>query len=334
MPLNNFDFVRLIAAITVIIGHSIFVLDLDETEIIGYSLGVRAIHGSAVNVFFTLSGYLICKSYVRNPDIRRFLKNRCLRIFPGLIFSVLITYILICPLFTSLAIGDYFLINKSYLLNAFLYFNEFKMHHVFDQANDVNYVNRSLWTLKHEFSLYLVVLLLGLTRVLNTIMFPIIYTIYSLLNVYLIVSHQHQEYYNFIQAFLTGMLFFWLEQRLHFNIKKIFFGLILVYITSRLCIPSSMFRIHLLEFLLPLLALTFSLQNYKYINQASKFGDFSYGIYLYGYPVQQALSILLKNTSIVDHLYIFSGISILISFLFAFISWHLVEKVFLRWKMP
>jgi peptidoglycan/LPS O-acetylase OafA/YrhL len=53
---------------------------------------------------------------------------------------------------------------------------------------------------------------------------------------------------------------------------------------------------------------------------------------LFGYPIQQALYVTLSNTAIVKHLYVFSGLSILVTFCFAFISWYLVEKRFLRWK--
>jgi peptidoglycan/LPS O-acetylase OafA/YrhL len=333
LPQNNFDFVRLMAALFVIIGHSVFILGLNETEYFGQILGLHAIHGSAVHIFFTLSGYLIAKSYIKNPSIKHFLRNRCLRIFPALIFSTFITFFMICPFFSSVSYGGYFMSgNSKYLLNIFLFFDHYTMVHVFDSANDVNYVNRSLWTLKYEFSLYILVLILGVFGLLKSIIFPFLFALLTVIMFYKLSIKDCPEYFKFLYVFSMGIMFYWLEQRIHLNTKKVFICLCCIYILGRIILPPSELRFNLLELILPLITLCFSLQNFKYIHKTARFGDFSYGIYLFGYPIQQALYVTLSNTAIVKHLYVFSGLSILVTFCFAFISWHLVEKRFLRWK--
>lgn len=321
------------AAVFVIIGHSVFILGLNETEYFGRILGLRAIHGSAVQIFFALSGYLIAKSYVKNPNIKDFLKNRCLRIFPALVFSTLVTFFLICPFFSTMSYGDYLVSeNSKYLLNVFLFFDQYTMSHVFDLANDANYVNRSLWTLKYEFSMYILVLVLGIFRLLKSVAFPVLFGILTIFTIYRLAISDYPEYLNFGYVFCMGIFFYWLEQRVRFSSKKVLIFLCCGYVIGRIALPASEWRFNLLELTLPMITLCFSLQNYKYINRAARFGDFSYGIYLFGYPVQQALSILLAGTPIVKHLYVFSGISIFVTFCFACVSWHLVEKRFLKLK--
>jgi peptidoglycan/LPS O-acetylase OafA/YrhL len=55
-------------------------------------------------------------------------------------------------------------------------------------------------------------------------------------------------------------------------------------------------------------------------------GDYSYEIYLYGYPVQQAVFALFPVKSIPIQIIL----SLLVILMFAMLSWHAVEKPILR----
>ena len=61
----------------------------------------------------------------------------------------------------------------------------------------------------------------------------------------------------------------------------------------------------------------------------AKYGDFSYGVYLYGWPVQALVFYFFKDYI---HPYSFFFIALPIAVLMAFLSWHLVEKRLLKLK--
>lgn len=110
----------------------------------------------AVKVFFVISGYLISESWVRDPNVVRYLLRRSLRIFPALIILCLVTVILVVPTLTALPVSAYFAQSDtwSYFWNVGLLPN-YSLPGVF--ANNVypNAVNGSLWTLPVEFLMHL-----------------------------------------------------------------------------------------------------------------------------------------------------------------------------------
>lgn len=58
-------------------------------------------------------------------------------------------------------------------------------------------------------------------------------------------------------------------------------------------------------------------------------GDWSYGAYLYGFPVQQVLShYRLQEASFAGYVVV----ATVVTFGLAALSWHWVEKQALRWK--
>ncbi|WP_458631458.1 acyltransferase family protein [Paenibacillus sp. CMAA1364] len=65
-------------------------------------------------------------------------------------------------------------------------------------------------------------------------------------------------------------------------------------------------------------------------SKVSKYGDFSYGVYIYAFPIQQIVQWKLNNQSspIINFM-----ISTPIILIFAFLSWHLVEKQALKFKV-
>jgi peptidoglycan/LPS O-acetylase OafA/YrhL len=60
-----------------------------------------------------------------------------------------------------------------------------------------------------------------------------------------------------------------------------------------------------------------------------KKGDYSYGIYLYGFPIQQAL---VAEFHWIREWYILFPISGILALIFAVISWHFIERPFLQLK--
>jgi peptidoglycan/LPS O-acetylase OafA/YrhL len=80
--LNNFDLIRLLAALQVVTIHSI--VSLHWTGLLVGIVNSSLDRFPGVPIFFLISGCLVSKSYERSSSLREYYRNRCLRIFPGL----------------------------------------------------------------------------------------------------------------------------------------------------------------------------------------------------------------------------------------------------------
>jgi peptidoglycan/LPS O-acetylase OafA/YrhL len=85
---NSYDFVRFCAASAVLFSHHFALAGFPEPSVPGYGEDFGKL---AVEVFFCLSGFLICRSLQKSTDWAQFLSARCLRIFPNLTFSLVAT---------------------------------------------------------------------------------------------------------------------------------------------------------------------------------------------------------------------------------------------------
>jgi len=93
---NNFDLLRLLAALQVAAVHSIGILQ--PTGRFARLLGAGLDRFPGVPIFFVISGVLISKSYEHSDSLRDYLRNRCLRIFPGLWVCLVVSVAVILAL--------------------------------------------------------------------------------------------------------------------------------------------------------------------------------------------------------------------------------------------
>lgn len=161
---NSFDLLRLLAAVAVIYHH-VFAIRRDEIPHLGYvdfgELGV--------GIFFVISGYLVTSSWQRAPHLRAFFLKRALRIFPGLIVSLILT-VLVLSAFSNLSYPAYFLSLDTTLYvirNSLLYPVTYELPGVFSSNALPAVVNGSLWTLRLEFTFYLGIAALGVLKALR-----------------------------------------------------------------------------------------------------------------------------------------------------------------------
>src|SRR5439155_23209736 len=105
---NNFDLLRLLAALSVIFSHAFLLAENSQDhDPLMLLTGGQAILGLAgVFVFFTISGYLITQSFETTASPVVFLAKRALRIFPGLILCLVVCAFVIGPLVTKLPLAD------------------------------------------------------------------------------------------------------------------------------------------------------------------------------------------------------------------------------------
>lgn len=328
---NNFDFIRLLAAIAVIFSHS-FPLTLetngDENEfepLFQLSQGQSSIGDLSVFVFFIISGFLITQSFDRSKDIMKYTVARILRIFPALIVVVFMTVLILGPLVTSESINNYFTSTETYeyFKTAFIYVgNAMTLPGVFIDNTFPGTINGSLWSLKFEFLFYMIVAVLGIMKFLNK---PIVSIIYILTLALLILNFPIGERYILTFSFFSaGMLLYIFRNSIPLN-GYFAFASFIVLITSLFTGGFIVLFAIFGSYLIIYIALTPKV-NLSFI---SKYGDFSYGLYIYAFPIQQAIVHFSDGqiTPITNFV-----IALPVTFIFAYLSWHLIEKNALKLK--
>lgn len=332
---NNFDAVRLLAAATVIFGHAHPLTQTPDPALLGNS--VQAL---AVKIFFVISGYLICTSWSLDSHPLRYLKKRALRIFPALFVICVLTVFVAGPLTTSLPISQYFSYHHtfSYFRNVVLY-PIYDLPGVFaDNAYPIA-VNGSLWSLPIEFAMYLALpLIMLLSKALRTKSIVVIVTIFfCVINMKFVridPPTAHPVFYgsDLISAldvapyFMIGAMIkaCRLEQLLD-PVMALFLAFLVALIPPSSAVVSEL----ALFVLLPYCTLSLAMSNQRVLSRAGRFGDFSYGLYLYGFLVQQSVNHFTHNTlSALQN----ALISLPIALVLAALSWHYIEKPMLALK--
>lgn len=325
---NSFDALRLLAAVAVVVGHA-YVLTgaLGQTPDV---LGL-AIHGLGVAVFFVISGFLVTDSWLRNPDPLVYFSARALRILPGLAFVVVATILVIGPVFTTVGLGSYFTSPLTWLYSANLIplVPQYELPGVFANLPFPDAVNGSLWTLRAEIFCYIVVAALGLLpRVLRL---PLL-AVFGLASAVIALSHITIAGSSLSAAATTWAFFAaaavirlissrWRIIRLEIAAVVLVVWVVLVTLTS---IDS-----YVLAWLaLPYVLLAIGQLSIPGVRRAARFGDMSYGVYLWAFPVQQGMLALGVRIPIGADILVVT----VISAGFALISWHLVESPSLRLK--
>lgn len=325
---NNLTFLRLFAAALVLYGHAFVFLGQPEPLFIGFhSLGPLGVW-----IFFAISGYLISQSWERDPDFFRFLIRRALRIFPALIVCTLVTIFIFGPALTTLTTTEYFKnpATWGYLHNIALH-TTFYLPGVFEHNRVPNAVNGSLWSLPAEFSMYMALAFLGILRwrrwgwLLLTIALAALNLLWLPKATEMLVIYRT----DMRQLVICG-IFFWVGasyQRYHverwFTLTNAVLALIIWLSLTRW--PTA-FVIGG-WFLLPFAVLSFGLARGSVLGKLNNF-DYSYGIYIYAFPVQQTLALFWPNMDVWLHVFLAFSISLAL----AAASWHWVEQKALSFK--
>lgn len=328
---NNLDALRLLGAGLVMLGHG-FVLTGREDQVPGL-LGFEYIQTAGVAIFFSISGYLVCGSWDRSRDLRTYLGARALRIFPGLWGVVLVSAFVIGPIVTTVGLSAYFSDPTvwEYLRNLWLVIR-FNLPGVFDQVPYVGTMNGSLWTLPVEFTCYLAVplvffrnrqlriglLVLLLGAALWMSQFPVASTILGM------PLGPSAEMWAFFVA--AALLRTWHRQSPGLFRADAASLMLLAAVSVSAAAPELMPWISWL--FIPYVTLTVGLACTPYLNRAARFGDLSYGLYLWAFPVQQLVVSYAGGLNLALNLVLVASITTVA----AWVSWQLVESPALRLK--
>ncbi len=166
---NNFTAMRILFALIVLYGHALMI-PLGLPYVGAWATSVDFIVQCALDGFFILSGYMITASAMKSRDIGRYTNARFFRIFPGLIATVLLLWLVVGPLFTALPMTEYWASSQTWLFPIKLIAQIDPMAGlpgVFGGSPMGDNMNGPLWTIRYELMAYLgvgVLMVLGLYR--------------------------------------------------------------------------------------------------------------------------------------------------------------------------
>ncbi|SDJ63756.1 MULTISPECIES: acyltransferase family protein [Bradyrhizobium] len=330
---NNFGLLRLILATLVLVSHSSEMIDGNRSRELLMQFGGRMTFGEwAVDGFFIVSGYLVLKSFENSASVFSYLRKRALRIYPGFIFcAVIITAF--SPLVGSLVLQWSW---KDYV-RALISISTLSLPGSTEAYPQLPFhsLNGSAWSITYEFRCYLMVIFLGLASLYRWRLF------FALFTAALLVSHEAswptyvgplakligypQLFIRMAGMFCVGSCFYVFRDDIRFN--KWFAIAATIGLVGSVFLPfqESVFAIFG-GYLIFWFALCFQSETLSRINNEN---DISYGTYLYAWPIS---GYLIYFFSIGSPLLLFS-IALPLSFMAGFLSWHLIEKHFLKTKL-
>lgn len=315
------DTLRLLAAVSVIFSHSFPIVEGNEArEPFVRLLGPGNILGVyGVYVFFILSGFLITRSFVGRKSTLRYLASRCLRIFPALAVCLLLLTFVLGPALTDLSLLQYFGARATwkFLVTGLLLVNRGDSALpgvVFSTNNYGSLINGCLWTLGAEFACYLAVLLLGVVRLLR----PSVLVALLALAIWTRWTGRGDALGYLALYFAAGALTFFLLQRGRLRSWVLWLcalGLLAGVLVQQLDITFAVCGAPLI--------ITLGIRAPTWFGVGARYGDVSYGMYLYGWPIQEVWTRVLGDSATWWSVF---ALSLPFAGLCGFVSFHLLEK--------
>lgn len=321
---NNLDFIRITCAFMVIYGHAFFLADKGSHKDIFTQLFPFTYAGAiAVKVFFFISGMLVTTSLIKTRSPSIFLTSRFLRIFPAFIVTVSICALIIGPLFTNLSVSEYFSSNSvpSYIYKNIIMDIQYFLPGVFIDSAYKPAINGSLWTIPYEVASYIsllsIFIITGMNNklLINTICIIIISSPLLSDGVDFITQTSNKDIYFLAPCFYLGVMYAVNSEDIKVNISipLSFFAIFSIVPNVKL---SQLFFYFGVCSMFVFIASTNLIRKIKIKN------DISYGVYLWGFVVQQIVYIQLPSLNLYSNILTSS----LLTYLIATISYTYIEK--------
>ncbi|AOF83803.1 acyltransferase family protein [Methyloversatilis sp. RAC08] len=331
---TGFDYMRLILAVLIIVWHSLATAYGTSVPKGIMESPVRAFIALILPMFFALSGFLVAGSLERSKTLFVFLGLRVIRIFPALSVEVLISAFIIGPFFTTYSLGEYFSseIFLKYFFNIVGHI-QYALPGVFESNPLPNIVNGQLWTVPYELQCYVALALIaGVGAVKRHYAFLCILLLLTVLAIvkYLLANTGEISVANgavpgtvLVLSFLAGVAIYIFKESIPWDGRLAFASAIVSLVL--LSVPLG-------DFFSPLIIGYLTV--YLGLMNPAKFfllrgADYSYGIFLYGFAIQQAVSAIGAWT---HHWWVNVAIVLPCSLLIAALSWHFIEKPALGWR--
>lgn len=321
----GFDGIRLVAAIAVILSHAFVIAGgTNEGGLLIQLLGGRKVLGVlgdyGVATFFIISGFLLSRSLRFNPSIVTYAVNRTLRIVPAFAAYVLVAAFVIGPIGTGLPLGSYFSSAEpwTFVGHSLNGFTDWVLPGVFTYDGELaKQMNGSLWSLRYEALSYVFLLLVWTTcRSVTLATWVVVAVAIGTWTSPFVTARVVGIAYT-LPYFAGGVLMQWVHARYGTHHAGAVASAVLLVVAGVFHLQTQAFAV-----LGAYLVVFFGERQNPGSKLAEKIGDCSYGLYLYGWPVEQLLRQLTGTTAPM----LLFGTALAVTWALAFLSCHLIER--------
>lgn len=331
---NDLNMVRLLLATLVIYSHSYYPIIGTDHDDLANILGAP-ISNYAVDGFFTLSGFLVFRSLIKNDSVRFFLLSRITRLLPALVTMVVLV-VLGGLAFTNASVADYF---RGTATLKFIFFNPTFIFYGttltgVECGKELCNVNGSLWTLPWEARCYLILAFLGLLRLANaramaylilpaTLAFAILWDVAAAHGIAAKIgsgfAFQFLRMDRLWVAFSLGIAGYLFRRWIPLSWWACLV-MLPINIAVQQFFPAA--GLHVRQVFIAYFVLCLGFLGVGKGSVSSGWSDYSYGMYIYAYPVM----FVLEHLFVFKSAYLMALADIICTLPLAAASWHFVEK--------
>lgn len=324
---SGFDYLRIGLASAVICWHSLHV-SYGWGAADYFSGGIyRPLVAGILPIFFALSGFLVAGSLERSKMLLDFLLLRAIRLVPALAVEVALSALLLGPLLTKASLAEYFSAPDFYL-----YFGNIvgsirmRLPGVFIDNPIAGVTNLSLWTVPYELESYLALAAVSMVGLLTR---PALNAAIFLAALVFLTAHDfsHGALVDYgplpgralVACFMAGVLVWRRRAKITLRASAaVCAGLLTIgaiyipelnYFAS---IPAAYLTVYL------------GLMNPRKI-WLVRAGDYSYGMYLFAYPIQQTIAAAFVHAGAPQSWPVNFALAWWAALGYAMFSWHFVE---------
>jgi peptidoglycan/LPS O-acetylase OafA/YrhL len=329
---TGFDYLRIGLALGVVGMHSGLTSYGQDADFAIWMSPLRPVIRAILPMFFALSGFLVAGSLLRTATLTQFLGLRAIRIYPALAVEVFLSALLLGPLLSTEPLDSYFTspLFGLYLMNATGHIH-YLLPGVFQDNPFPNVVNAQLWTVPYELMCYIslsVLALIGVKKRLWLVPAALIALMIAYPAARILKHHGESPVILggvpgvvLLLCFLAGVSAYFYKDRVPWSVT--------------LCVVSGLATALLLvaphgDYVVAPVATYFTialgLVNPRKL-RILQGADYSYGIFLYGFVIQQTVMQTMPWARI---WWVNILISVPLVTCFAAASWHLVEKPALK----
>ncbi len=322
---SGFDYLRIGLAVSIVLWHSISTSYGSAFELVIWRGSLGLVMHFVLPMFFALSGFLVAGSLDRCASLISFFALRVLRIVPALAMEITLSALLFGPMLSRLPVAAYFHAPefRAYFLNIVGDIH-YLLPGVFGDNPLAHTVNAQLWTVPFELQCYAALGALAVVGLVGRRRWLLAFTV--LAQALWIVqalklgdngSSNGASGPVLVISFLVGLLFHLYRDRI--VLARRWFWLSLVGGLALSALPHGAYYLPL-----PACYLTVWMGLCDPPKRGFIFrGDYSYGLYLFGFPIQQVVASL---GPALHHWYLNAAIAVPAGLAVAVLSWHLIEK--------